>query len=460
MKYSRSVLSHLTAEVLALKDEPREPMTIIVRIELDEPLKSRPLQDWQNATLKLFDFFPRLKDAFVLHADGYKWQPVERSPKDLNEIVWQFQNLALEEFQNLSLDPQAAPLFRARFHETEGLSLIIHHALGDGMALVQLTGKILDGVIQSTLREDTASTSQKRSESDFNFSMIQSWILTLTSIFTALKRAFKPIIKPTVFLGPIEQRFGTGKHFHIQKTLPHAVIKRLLQFYKIKYENIKINDLVLAAYHRALWRLIKNESQQNLKQKLSVSILVSVNLRRWQSAPITLCNWSSNIPCETKFDHHDSFDQLVRTTTEEMKKAKSPLNAFAMMNFLKWADQMGLIMKGRKHRLQHGTPTRIQNGKPTSKGAQWLDTAILSNIGNMPSDYPGLKYIKALYGVAPVLPPTSAALGVISTPQGIHFYLRASDCHFNLDRAEKLMSYILLEFQDHDTTRSDIFVSP
>ena len=421
MLYSAAKLSHLTAELFALKDESREPMISYVRLDLSGQLSETGLLEWQAATKKLLQRFPILSKEFILSEKNYDWKNSKFSLDELNQRIWKWNALSDQDFQNKYFSVEQAPLLHLKKTD-QGLLMAVHHVLIDGGSLFNITAFLFSSVLKQNQSWQLAEIKEEHFPPG----------LFLFAVKESLKRFCLSLFSPPVFMGQSTERFSSAGHIFVARSLALEKVK--------KTSGTTMNDLILVAYHQALGKMV---AEKNLSLQ-RISILTAINLRQWHKSPEELCNWSSNVACESfSFERKKTLKQFLQIIHQRMNAQKSKVAAFSMLKTLEWADRAGLLLKGRKHRLRYRTPTRIQNGKVKTKGSTFLDTAILSNVGPLPKDFPGYQFIRHFYCVPPVLPPTSVAIGVTAVGAELNFYLRASDCHFDQKKAEILLDILL-----------------
>lgn len=431
-------LSHLIAETMALKEEPREPMTIHVRMEIDGALARVPMQKWKEATDFLLRSLPRIGMGFCLEETGYVWRPgVGMRTEDLVEVVWSLQGKSLSEFRTTVFDPARGPLVRLRVSDDDGFCMAVHHSLADGKAIIDWIGFLFAYVLEDETDLSVLSASRFLARaSNVVPATLPKGVSRMRWVRDVLERLVLGWVAPPRFTGAIANRFGT-RHFFAEATLDAKSAHAILEEARRQAPRVTWNDLVLTAYHRALSARVRKRAKVFawpwLKDRTSV--LVSVNLRPWLSIPDPVCNWSSYLSSHS-FAHQSAgpIESHLSAVSEAMRKKKMAGAAFSMIRVMELAEKLGVFAKSRTHRLRTGNPLRIQNGRVMTSGWRYLETAVLSNLGRLPADFPGLKCIRAFYGVAPVFPPSGIALGTFGSANGLHFCLQASDASLACQR--------------------------
>jgi NRPS condensation-like uncharacterized protein len=109
----------------------------------------------------------------------------------------------------------------------------------------------------------------------------------------------------------------TGKHPFI---LTYKLSENRFNMLK-KYgqdRSVTINDIVLAAYIRALYKIL------NIKKSESLTIPCFIDLRRYlpDKKAQGICNLTSIVTCNMGYDIGDNFDETVRKVNAEMNKKK------------------------------------------------------------------------------------------------------------------------------------------
>jgi len=100
-----------------------------------------------------------------------------------------------------------------------------------------------------------------------------------------------------------------------------------------KEHSVTINDIILAAYYRVLYRML------NLKQDTSLTIPCMIDLRRYitNKNVIGICNLSSMVMCNLVDNVGENFDETVKKVNSEMNEKKmgyAGLHGLSTVNLL------------------------------------------------------------------------------------------------------------------------------
>lgn len=427
----------LIAQLMALKDDVREPMTNHMRVSF-VPGREPSLEDLKRATADLFTRHPRLQLAFVLDAQGMRWQGEPGlGVEGLVERAWEHNALPLHDFQQLPIATQTPPLLRLRYSQEDGLSAAVHHCVVDGRAQLLLSLEFLASAFGQALPAPEiipiGSIGRRRPS-------------MLGLLVELLRRAWRSLFNPPVFLGGLK-RFGT-RQVHLEAVIPRERSEALFAKARARIGHVTWNDVLLTAFHLALGDLADERRGKGLVAGGNdrISIMTPMDLRRWVLPKEPLINWSSYISSASfAAERKGSPWDLLKKTSVRMGTAKLLGLDYGMVWVGRFAAWLGLYRKGQAHRLKHGVSMRAR--QPDSQGWRGLDTATLTNLGRLQMPPWMAERVAGFYGAPPVFPPMGVGLMAGSTSLGLHIGLRASNATLEPQDAQALLQRFLERLQ-------------
>lgn len=116
--------------------------------------------------------------------------------------------------------------------------------------------------------------------------------------------------------------------FILNHTIPEASFLRIKEY--CKKNKVTINDVILAAYYRVLYKLFK-------KKELSISAAVDMRKFLKDKSSSTICNLSSTVISNIIYEDKDGFDDTIRKVHQDMSLKKHNiigLNGFVKISML------------------------------------------------------------------------------------------------------------------------------
>jgi len=264
----------------------------------------------KETVIELINSIPLLKCRFDIKK--HRWQKENFSIDDYFEIVEDKNSDAelrghfMMTFINIDKE---APLkiFLIRSGSYDSLCIIISHMICDGAGFKQLIYLLSDIYSGRKIENPQIIKNRKFSQvtADFRF-------LKKLKIFS-LK--FKPIIQTPEMFFPLS---GKNETAYIVKTeIKEEDFLVIINFAKIY--GVTVNDMILAAYARALCKTL------NIRK---IVLPCFVDLRKYikSGRMCGICNLTSQYLCEITFDRKDDFQKTLGIISDEMRKNKNSDN--------------------------------------------------------------------------------------------------------------------------------------
>ncbi|MFL0196614.1 WS/DGAT domain-containing protein [Clostridium sp. WILCCON 0269] len=286
----------------------------------------------KKAVLLSMDIVPILGSRFVVNKFHAYWKKVHNlNDKDIisfvdctskDEEVQRFITKVINEFTGPQLSVR---VIRASNKDT--LCIIMNHMVCDGAAFKEYL--YLLGEIYTRLENGTYSNMKY-----INGSRSSKQIYKHFKIADKLKIFLLPN-EPTKNKNDICFPMSTNQDCCYPFILIHRLSPsrfELLKKYSKKH-SVTINDIILAAYYRILYKIL------NLNRNDSLTIPCMVDLRRYlpNKKASGICNLSSMIMCNIGSDIGNNFEETVRKVSAEMNKKKRAfpgLNGLSTLNLL------------------------------------------------------------------------------------------------------------------------------
>lgn len=279
----------------------------------------KDLLDWDCLKKAIFlsmDIVPLLGSRFVLNRFRPYW---ERSHYDEQEII-SLVNTSnpdeeISEFLTGTTKELTGPQLIIRVIRCSGqdtLCLVINHMVCDGAGFKEylyLLAKLYTQQYNGTdycFEYTSGSRSSRQIYRNFSF-------------FTRLKLFFlpnEPLQNKNNVHFPLSKETGTPTaHIFLHK-LPSEYFQRLKQYGK--EHAVTVNDIVLAAFYRALYKIVEIPVGESL------TIPCMVDLRRYlpDKKADGICNLSSMIMCNIGSEIGDNLEETIKKVNRAMNKKK------------------------------------------------------------------------------------------------------------------------------------------
>lgn len=284
----------------------------------------------KRAIILSLDIVPILKSCFVIDRSHPYWEEMDSFKE--SEIISFGTCLSLEDkvqsFITDTTDEMNGPQIRAkmiRVSNRDTLCILINHMVCDGDGFKEylyLIGDIYTGLQNGTydaLNYKTVSRNSKMVYKKFDF-------IDRLKIFLLPNEPTKS--KNRIFF-PLSNR--PERPFIMTHTLTCERFEMIKRYSKTN--SVTINDIILAAYYRALFKIL------NLSDNEQLTIPCMMDLRRYleKREPYGIFNLSSMIICNLSCVKGESFEDTVKRVNAEMSKKKNGfpgLHGLSTLNLL------------------------------------------------------------------------------------------------------------------------------
>jgi NRPS condensation-like uncharacterized protein len=433
------VAADLISEGMVLADHPEEPMVIRVRYILAAlpDAKLYELPALLAATKKVLAANPRLLAAFSVSKERTALRLASGADLDAAAAaIWQDQGTSVESFERLRMSFDQAPLFRLRLTREDGLMLAAHHALFDGRA-----GMMLLAVLLGALLGGEAPNLDPPAVQEPKLPLRTRIALVLRLTWESLAQRIVAMRHPPVLLGPKETLFGTG-HAFVSRETSDEMLKERLARVRAAVPECTLNDYLITALHltidedlasqRAAGRVHGGDDR--------ISVMVPVDLRKGRPGAGVLANLSASAPVVSFSKQRKDPLSLLKSVQARMADVRRMHLAHASVRSLGFLRKIGFFRLCRRVLMQHGLPRRAVNNDKTFW--RYVDTVLLSNVGE-PRFPPEISpYIVRIIGFAPVVPPMGLSICFGSGSRStINFH--SSDATLSEDKSKWLMDRML-----------------
>lgn len=294
----------------------------------------------------------------------------------------------------------------------------LHHAATDGMGSLRLGQAVWTAYRGGEPMVDSVSLEESRSMlRDVEPDGLADGLNTLGSVVRQLRKAVD-VPSSIVDDGGTDQP-GWG---YERRYLSESLTARLVGG---RPDGVSVNDVLLTALHLAIddW----NEAHGKPTGKLSV--MMPVNLRPEEWSYQVMAMYSSFESVETHTRHrHDPADAL-ETVADQTDDLKERDRAAALYNALRY--------------LPPGTPVELKRQLPQAlrgPGRHLNDTALLSNLGNIPG-YPSVAEDseERAWFSPPAWEGTPVSFGVATVDGQINLFCRYLLSQFDADAADRFV---------------------
>jgi len=288
------------------------------------------LATFEKAVALSVQMIPIIGCRFVESRSKSYWQKL---PDDINDHLVDFLETddtisEINKYLSKKPDEFIGPQIRIGVIRSEGkdtLCIVLNHMVFDGSAFKEylyLLGQLYTRITEKKTAVENKQISRERSFDQVFKQFNLGNKIRLVLLHQNTKRKQDDPHFPRALNGNREPIF-------ILHELPQNKFFRLKLYGK--ENNVTINDIVLSAYYRALYKIIK------VPDGKSLNIPCMVDLRRYlpTNNPISFCNLSSMI--ETKCEYMKNFEDTVQTISMRMnnnKKKYPGLNGLGMLSVI------------------------------------------------------------------------------------------------------------------------------
>lgn len=419
----------LVSEAMIVVDHPKEPMTIRVQFRLvalsPDHVFWDPTQQ-RAATVRILARHPELLRSFHLARDGLRVEqltPVE-AHESLAAVVWEYPPEGSEWVPEVS----QAPLFRLRLNPVDGICLTAHHALLDGRSAFALIHELLTELLGSAVAAPPGAGDLGPGLRD---------LLRPRVLGELIQRVCIGWRRPPVLLGDEQRLFGT-RHFYVDGSLPREDLKAIREGVRALLAGCTLHDGLLAALHLAIADVAeaKRATQRAFGGRDRIAVMVPVDLRQGGGTTVF-----TNLTAAVSVDSSESDRADLRRLLGRVRARMAHVNRYHLehasilrLACLRW---FGILRQARRIKLASGFPRRASVG--SARFWRRLDTALLTNLGNVRLSRDVNPVLRTIEGCAPVLPPMGVSLSSAVLGESLFLYLRASNATLSLEEAHLLM---------------------
>jgi NRPS condensation-like uncharacterized protein len=275
----------------------------------------------------LLEVIPILSSEYQVKDGNACWKSV--SPEKFKDV---FTVTDKEEiFQTFSVSRTnefAGPQIKACLYQSEkpSLSIVMNHMITDGAGFKQCLYLLSE--LYSKLKQDPCYQPDYRMDGDRSVHGIIS-SLTICDRLKALFLQSKENNQETNYRFPMNEDEDIAA-FIVTSRISKERFSAICDYGKCR--NATVNDVVLAAYDRALSKLL------NAEGKL-LNIPIMVDMRRYlkDKSFRSLTNLSSTVTTNIRVDQEESFEETlakVRNEMEQMKSGNLGMNAFVKLDLV------------------------------------------------------------------------------------------------------------------------------
>jgi len=217
----------------------------------------------------------------------------------------------IHEFMAGTIDPASGPLVRVRLFrsDTDTLCIILHHMAADGVGIRRYA--YLLAKIYRRLKQDKDYSPHPTSQNSRGIGRVLKQVPPMD----ILKGCLSFMYPRPVWSFPTTRQKPAGKIF-LKRRITGDRFDNLMAY--CKREGVTVNDALLAAYYRAMFRVTGVPENRNYPLQMTV------DLRRHLTEGLedTICNLSGTFYPSIRFLKTDRFKDTVEKTHAVMKKAK------------------------------------------------------------------------------------------------------------------------------------------
>lgn len=293
----------------------------------------------EKAIILTLDVVPILGSKYVENCKQPYWQKVETS-KHKNILMVVYNEQQFNRFITLKTDEFTGPEVRACLLSSykDSLAIIMNHMICDAAGFKQYLYILSD--LYSKLVKDHNYVPDYIINGDRGIKRINEKF-SLKDKIKAIALQSKESNRTSSYKFPMSAGEDISPFILTHNISENRYLE--IKEYCNKY-NVTINDVVLAAYYRVLYNILK------LNSNSALSIPIMVDMRRYlKNKNINaICNLTSIVTTNIKYNCKDSFKETVLMVNKEMENKKSRflgLNGFLKISILFEAASYGFIKK-------------------------------------------------------------------------------------------------------------------
>lgn len=294
----------------------------------------------------------------------------------------------------------------------------IHHAATDGMGSLRLSQAIWTAYRGGEPMEDPVSLQESRSMlRDVQPDGLADGLETLGSVVRQLRKAVDVPSSIADDGGSDEPGWGFERRY-LSESLTAGLVGG-------RPDGVSVNDVLLTALHLA----IADWNDAHGKPTGKVSVMMPVNLRPEEWSYQVMAMYSAFESVETRTRHRRDPVDALETVADQTDELKERDRAAALYNALQY--------------MPPGTPVELKRQLPQAlrgPGRNLTDTALLSNLGNIPG-YPSVAEDseERAWFSPPAWDGTPVSFGVATVDGQVNLFCRYLLSQFDADAADRFV---------------------